>query len=204
MQAVRTRQKAAQTREALLEAAAQVFSDKGYHDANVSDIVAAIGKAQGSFYNHFANKRAIFAELLSSFAERIVAEIDGVDLEAIHDQATYSIAGMKLGTAISTIFLEEQRLARIFLWETPGLDHEFAAIVDDTYRRATAGTQAFIERGRQVGIIRADLPSKLMAATMVGMCTHLITRYLRGDFGEFDPAELLQTLVSVNLRGILK
>lgn len=56
--------RSARTRAALLAAAQTVFAAKGYGDANVDDIVAAAGRARGTFYLHFENKAAIFAALL--------------------------------------------------------------------------------------------------------------------------------------------
>lgn len=191
------------TREALFEVAKQVFSQKGYHATNVSDIVAAVGMAQGSFYNHFKNKRALFEELLQSFAGKVIDAVVNVNLEDVVDEASYYSVGMSLGTQVSTIFVAEQQLARIFFWEAVGLDADLDRVLDETYRRITAGTQAYIERGKQVGIVRTDISSKVTAAAMVGMCSHLLNRYFRDDFADMDPNDVLRSLVTLHLRGIL-
>ena len=41
------------TRQRILDAASEVFSEKGYHDAAVDDIVKASNSSKGSFYFHF-------------------------------------------------------------------------------------------------------------------------------------------------------
>jgi AcrR family transcriptional regulator len=191
------------TRDALLEAGKQVFSAKGYHATNVSDIVAAVGMAQGSFYNYFKNKRAIFEELLQSFADKVIAAVENVDLDSVKDEISYYSVGMSLGTTVSTIFMAEKELARIFFWEAVGLDADMDQALDDTFRRITAGTQAYIERGKKVGIVRDDISSKITAAAMVGMCSHLISRYFRNDFDDVPPDEVLRTLVTIHLRVFL-
>lgn len=48
------------TRTRILEAAARVFAEKGYHETRMDDIVAAADSSKGSLYFHFANKEEIF------------------------------------------------------------------------------------------------------------------------------------------------
>lgn len=60
-------------REAILEAALDVFSDRGYHDAQVSDIAARAEVAVGTVYNLFKNKEDLYGALLLQHAEEIAA-----------------------------------------------------------------------------------------------------------------------------------
>lgn len=50
----------AERREQILEAAGRVFSQKGFHAANVSDIAAEAGVSQGTVYHYFDSKESIF------------------------------------------------------------------------------------------------------------------------------------------------
>jgi AcrR family transcriptional regulator len=52
----------AATRARLLAAAARVFNRDGFHGTDSNRIARAAGYAPGSFYKHFADKRAIFLE----------------------------------------------------------------------------------------------------------------------------------------------
>ena len=45
----------------ILDAAARVFAEKGFHAASVKDVAQAAGVAQGSIYNHFENKAALLS-----------------------------------------------------------------------------------------------------------------------------------------------
>jgi len=60
-----TRDKEA-TRQRLLDAAEQVFAEKGYHGAGVDDIIRASDSSKGGFYFHFPNKQAIFLALVEA------------------------------------------------------------------------------------------------------------------------------------------
>ena len=48
------------TKEKIVEAALELFSQRGYDGASVRDIARAVGIRESSLYNHFANKQAIF------------------------------------------------------------------------------------------------------------------------------------------------
>jgi len=49
-----------QTRERLLDAAMEVFSQRGFHPASLDDVADAAGFTKGAIYAHFANKEALF------------------------------------------------------------------------------------------------------------------------------------------------
>lgn len=48
------------TKDRIIEAALELFSQRGYDGVSVRDIARAVGIRESSIYNHFANKRAIF------------------------------------------------------------------------------------------------------------------------------------------------
>jgi AcrR family transcriptional regulator len=64
----------AETRRRLLSAAREVFAEKGYPHAGVTDIVKRAGRAHGSFYLHFANKEAVLHALLEDAMARLSLE----------------------------------------------------------------------------------------------------------------------------------
>lgn len=55
----------------LLDAAAQEFSEKGFHEASISAITTRAGVALGSFYTYFDSKDAIFRALVSDMSEAV-------------------------------------------------------------------------------------------------------------------------------------
>lgn len=55
------------SRTAILEAALELFSRRGYGATSMRDIAARAGISTGSVYHHFADKEAIFQALLAQF-----------------------------------------------------------------------------------------------------------------------------------------
>jgi AcrR family transcriptional regulator len=54
----------AETRRRLLDAAAEVFNQRGLADASIEEISAEAGFSRGAFYSNFESKEQLFAELL--------------------------------------------------------------------------------------------------------------------------------------------
>jgi len=51
-------------RSQILDAAATVFADKGFHNATIKDVAKAAGVADGTIYNYFDNKDALILGIL--------------------------------------------------------------------------------------------------------------------------------------------
>ncbi|MDI6769243.1 MAG: TetR/AcrR family transcriptional regulator [Anaerolineales bacterium] len=56
--------KGERTRQAVMDAAYELFLEKGYAATSMRQIAERAGLALGGIYNHFPNKEAIFGELV--------------------------------------------------------------------------------------------------------------------------------------------
>ncbi len=68
-------EKARETYLRILEATAQVVGEDGYADASISKITRLAGIAQGTFYNYFESRQAVFDALLPYMGEQMLAFI---------------------------------------------------------------------------------------------------------------------------------
>ncbi len=59
------------TRQALIDAAAIEFGEKGFHEGSISGITSRAGVALGSFYTYFDSKDAIFRALVRAMSEQV-------------------------------------------------------------------------------------------------------------------------------------
>lgn len=66
---------AAETRERLLRAAAEVFAERGYDGTRVADIAAAAGVSNGALYAHFGSKAELLVAALRAHASRMLADL---------------------------------------------------------------------------------------------------------------------------------
>ena len=77
------------TQAALLDAAEELFSEKGLDGTSVSDIADRAGCSVGAVYHHFSDKKA----MLFALFDRLAAEFDATTREAV-DPARWEGAGV--------------------------------------------------------------------------------------------------------------
>jgi AcrR family transcriptional regulator len=66
------------TRDDILDAAAQVFRQKGFHGASMSDIAQAVSLQKASLYHHVASKQEILLALLDRALDMLTEYIGGI------------------------------------------------------------------------------------------------------------------------------
>ena len=108
--------RAAATRQAILDAAREVFTTAGFSDANIADVVSGAGASVGSLYHHFGGKADLYLALFEDYETRQ------------EQRATAAVAAARVSDTLSPMELfvvgaraylrgcwEERELARLFL-----------------------------------------------------------------------------------------
>jgi AcrR family transcriptional regulator len=70
-----SQQRSMETRDKLIVAALELFSEKGFHATNSKQIAARAGVATGSFYAYFNDKKELFAEVFKYYCSLIEAKL---------------------------------------------------------------------------------------------------------------------------------
>lgn len=60
-----------ETLRKLLDAAAQEFGERGFHEASISGITRQAGTALGTFYTYFDSKEAIYSALVGDMSQHV-------------------------------------------------------------------------------------------------------------------------------------
>ena len=68
-------------RELIFEAAEDVFSARGYHNATMSEIASAAGIGKGTIYEYFSSKLQLFQQMLMRGMSIYSASFDAEDLK---------------------------------------------------------------------------------------------------------------------------
>lgn len=63
-------------RAQLLDAAAHLFSERGFHATSMRDIAKAVGMLSGSIYYHFESKEEMLLAVYEEGKRRIADEVD--------------------------------------------------------------------------------------------------------------------------------
>jgi TetR/AcrR family transcriptional regulator, transcriptional repressor for nem operon len=92
-----SREQAAANRERIIEAAAQLFRERGFEGIGVADLMKEAGLTHGGFYGHFASKEELIAEASARALMRSLA-LWGTLAERAPDDALAAIAGAYLAS----------------------------------------------------------------------------------------------------------
>jgi AcrR family transcriptional regulator len=65
-----------QTREAVLEAALELFSDRGYFGTSLRDIATAVGVRESALYNYFPSKAHLFDAIMITGVEQRAEQLN--------------------------------------------------------------------------------------------------------------------------------
>ncbi|WP_461521495.1 TetR/AcrR family transcriptional regulator [Porticoccus sp.] len=90
-----TREQAAQNRERIVEAAAQLFRERGFDGIGVAGLMKEVGLTHGGFYGHFASKDDLIAEASACALKRSLTDWNEF-VDRAPDDALSAIAGRYL------------------------------------------------------------------------------------------------------------
>jgi len=108
---------------AILESAAQVFRQKGFHGASMADIAEAVNLQKASLYHHFGSKQEILLELLDAALEMVSERMGQVLAQNIPTDEKLRLAMRSYLKTLS----EQGDLVSVLLLEYRSLEPEFYA-----------------------------------------------------------------------------
>ena len=161
------------TKDRLLQAAMDVFADRGYHGATVDDIVAASETSKGAFYHYFPSKQGVFLRLLEQLADLIEA---GVETAIERQQGALGKVEAALRVVLE-VTSERRDLARILLIEAAALGPEFEQSRVGIHRRFATLIRRHLDRA----VADGDIPlqdTALASAAWIGAINEVITQGL--------------------------
>jgi len=161
------------TKDRLLQAAMDIFADRGYHGTTVDDIVAASESSKGAFYHYFPSKQGVFLKLLDQLADLVES---GVETAIGRQQGALAKVESALRVVLE-VTSERRDLARILLIEAAALGPEFEQSRVGIHRRFAALIQRHLDRA----VADGDIPPQdtgLAAAAWIGAINEVITQAL--------------------------
>ncbi len=141
-------------KERLLEAALEVFSDVGYHNAKISKIAEIAGIGAGSVYLYFENKENILEEIFKQLWTRLEKKLEYLC------QASDMNAKQKFSELIHDITLfafERKEMAKIVLHEYRFWRLATSASLAGSVRKTKNMIADIIREGINTGIFRNDM-----------------------------------------------
>ena len=198
----RTKEEALVTRESILTAALEVFSQDGYSAARLEDIAQAAEVTRGAIYHHFGSKEELYIALVTERS----AGVNQLAKEIINQGGTaIEIIRRLLVSLLEYLNENEEYRALLELAiSNMGLTEGLESIRDDTVkgrRRLAELFQELLSQGIEAGEIRSDLSVRSAAWNLVSYMNGLGLIVIQ-DPGALSLHEDGEALVDTFLKGI--
>ncbi len=186
-------------RRRLLDAAAQVFAERGYGAATVEDIASAAGLTKGAVYWSFKGKEDLFFALMDERVDRRARELMGVTEQAPREIETAPL----ISRGISSLVDEQQALVLLLQ------EYWAVAVRDDELRKRYVQRQralrdhlarALEARHRTTGV-PLTVPAQALATGIIALAIGLAQERIADP--EAVPEELLGELLSLLYDGLV-
>jgi AcrR family transcriptional regulator len=173
------------TREAILDAAADLFSRQEYHAVSMEDLAREASVAKGTLYYYFGSKEGVFLTLTGDRSERMLEMLERAVSES--DSAEYQVRSL----TVHTFMFFVKYPSFFWLWEKALAQDpcERTAPFETMRERLRGLIQMVICGGMADGILRPVSPDTA-ADVLFGAVLGAVPRCL--DRGVDDPITLRQ------------
>jgi AcrR family transcriptional regulator len=177
--------RAAERRDAILAAALDEFAARGFAAARLDDVARRAGVAKGTIYLHFADKEALFEELIRIEIGPIVAALEQASLT---DISLRQVTDQLIEVFVRGIFETRRKdVIRLVITEGP----RFPKLAEFYYRevisRVLVIIRAMLRRAFERGELKTDAlvryPQLLAAPGIVAIIWS-------GLFDRFEPVDI--------------
>ena len=183
------------TRDRILDAALNIFSNKGYHDTRMDEIVEASDTSKGAIYFHFPNKERLFLALVDQFADLLERRV----VEAV-EQEEQGIMQVKAALqACLETFGRYRRPAKILLVQAVGLGSIFEKKRIEVNDRFANLIKTYLDESITVGdIVLVD--TEVVSYAWMGAIYGIVIRWVYT--GEPDSDRILSALLPLLLKSV--
>lgn len=184
------------TRDEILEAAAQIFGQKGFHAASMQDIAQAVNLQKASLYHHVSSKQEVLLAVLDRALDLLIDHMQAVVAQPLPPEEKLRQAMI----VYLNVMLEHRDLAAVLLLEHRSLEPELHARHIPRRDRFEKLWRDLILEGQQTGVFTPVDPN-LTARALLGVMNWTITWY-KPD-GPLNPQDIAVQYADLFLRGLL-
>ena len=186
-------------RKIVVRCAKAVFSQKGYHQASISDIIQRAGIARGTFYLYFQSKRDVFNSILDELVRELERVIKQLDL----DPSASSLEQLKsILRSIIMLALEDRDMTQIVLSRAGGLDSEFDGKLREFYETVLGTIESSLQHGIELGLVR-KCNTKVIACCVLGCMKEVVNHILSDAEAISELDSILDEVLNFGLQGVL-
>jgi AcrR family transcriptional regulator len=185
-------------RKKILEAAATVFSQKGFHQAKMDEIAKQAGVAKGTLYYNFSGKSKLFAATVTEGMEKIIGQVE----KELESDLPFKEHLRKLIRSNLFLYLKYSDLSKIVFNElTSGIDNDVLEEIEKVRLRYIDFVSDLLRQGQERGYLK-EIDTRLAAVGIVGFLDNLCNYYLK-NHEMLDQETLIDIMFSILCSGLL-
>jgi AcrR family transcriptional regulator len=165
-------------RTAILDAAAQLIAERGYHAVRVSDIAAMVGTSTGAVHYYFPGKREVLTTALRHAVDRAF-ERQSEELKKIDNAHERLLKLIDLQLPRVGPVRDEWSIWMQF-WAEATIRPELRPIHNTYYARWHETVVRIVERGQRQGIFRSDIDPETIAHRLTALTDGVAIQVLTG------------------------
>jgi AcrR family transcriptional regulator len=186
-------------RKKILDAAAFIFSKKGFHQARMDEIASLAGVAKGTLYYNFSSKSMLFSATVTEGLESIIEQIT----QSLDSDRPFKEHFKTLIDNMIALYLKNNKLAKILLNElSAGIDSKVLAEIESVQNRFMGFIAELLEKGQEGGVLKS-MDVNTASIAVVGQIDSLCKYHLRNP-GRISKDQIADTLYSILSTGLLK
>ncbi len=184
-------------RSDIIQAAAQIIREKGYHGTSMQDIADAVQLQKASIYHHVESKQDILFTILEQALDMLIA-----DMRAVVDSDLSPEEKLQLAMQVYMGRLtEDADLSTVLLLEHRSLEDELRVQHIKRRDRYEVLWRQIIQDGVDQGFFR-PVDVSVVAFALLGVQNWMITWFKSG--GKYSALELADHFSDLFLRGLRK
>ncbi len=156
-------------REQILEAALDVFSEKGYHEAGIADIAGKLNIGHGTCYRYFKNKLDILHALVDRILIGLLEVVRKESPEKSNNLQEYRNQIGSIGLELFQLFSRDPRQAKIVFFEAMALDESIKRKVQLGIDKSARLTELYLKNGVKKGFLRKELDTRIASQAVNAM-----------------------------------
>lgn len=181
----------------ILQTARSVLRERGFEQFLTSEVAERCGTSEATIYKYFPTKRDLLIKLVEDWFDEFLTEdyparTSGPLRDRLYHAVWWALSFIRREPALSRFVLMELRA-----------DPAYRTMrIYEQNREVVARVMSVVEDGRAKGLVRTDIPLRLMRDMIFGAIEHQTWAYLRreGDFSVDDSADWI---TEVTLGGIM-
>jgi len=145
----------AERRAQILQAAYDVFAERGYRGTTVADIAQRLGIGHGTFYRYFDNKHDAFEQVLMAGLGRVAKAI-ATDASTIDTLDQYRVQVRRMGQNMLALLENDPAMPRLLFYEAMGISPELDEKIQRMWEMAGTITEAYLQNGKTKGFLAVN------------------------------------------------